>query len=152
MEKNSFNENDDPTMSRKNVGNHIAGEGACRGLAVLLLGLLLWCLVLTGQNLGSQHGLCPRVGASITCQSSACTGCILSPFQTPFGLPVWHGAALGDDRTECWSLFVSSFLMHCENSWVGGINCYKLLVYAKRCLHTLLESPLELVEQCSHQH
>lgn len=41
MEKNSFNENDDPTMSRKNVGNHIAGEGVCRGLAVLLLGLLL---------------------------------------------------------------------------------------------------------------
>lgn len=73
-------------------------------------------------------------------------------FSPSFGLPAQQGAAAGDSRTECWNSFLSTCFMLCESSWREGINYYKLPVYAKRCLHKLLESPLELVEQCSHQH
>lgn len=65
-------------------------------------------------------------------------------------IAVQQGAAAGDSRTECWNSFLSTCFMLCESSWREGINYFKLPVYAKRCLHKLLESPLELVEQCSH--
>lgn len=142
--KRSFSEKDGPAVSRKSMESMLS-DMVSVGMFVLLLGLLLgsaWCLQ---PQLGFQVQPVPESKTSIICQSSICLSSLFPPL---FGLPVWYR----DGRTECWSLFVST---SCNALQEQLESRYKLLLIAslrERCLHTLLESPLELVEQSSHQH
>lgn len=130
----------DPPKSRMNMKNQISRESGCKDLAVLLCYICCSCPRLEFQANVPKNPSVHYMPAISLPQLS---------FPPHLDCQFSREQLQGTVGQSAENSFLSTCFMLCESSWREGINYYKLPVYAKRCLHKLLESPLELVEQCS---